>query len=55
MEKDLKSKLINEYIKQLSSTEKKALEIAKRNLESSFDIEKSLGFIDWMKKNQTCM
>jgi hypothetical protein len=55
MEKDLKSKLINEYINQLSGTEKKALEIAKRNLESSFDIEKSLGFIDWMKKNQTCM
>ena len=55
MEKDVKSKLIIEYTKQLSSTEKKALEIAKKNLESSFDIERSLGFIDWMKKNPTCM
>ena len=37
------------YIDQLSSTEKKALEIAKRDLETSFDIEKSIGFKDWLK------
>ena len=41
--------VIQSYIDQLSSTEKKALEIAKRDLETSFDIEKSIGFIKWMK------
>jgi hypothetical protein len=41
--------VIQSYIDQLSSTEKKALEIAKRELETSFDIEKSIGFNDWLK------
>ena len=44
--------LINEYISQLTDTEKKALEIAKRDLESSFDICKSIGFLAWLKKEQ---
>lgn len=38
-----------EYIKQLSDIEKEALEIAKRQLESSFDIEKSIGFIKFIE------
>ena len=38
-----------EYIKQLSDIEKEALEIAKRQLESSFDIEKSIGFIQFIE------
>tara|TARA_Y100000741_G_scaffold189420_1_gene144182 strand:- start:695 stop:853 length:159 start_codon:yes stop_codon:yes gene_type:complete len=51
---DNKKVLIDNYIKQLNEAEKKALEIAKRNLESSFDIEMSIGFNDWLK-NQACM
>ena len=42
--------LCNEYEKQLTEQEKKALEIAKRCLESSFDMEKTIGFQEWVKK-----
>lgn len=42
--------LSNEYIKQLNTQEKIALDIAKKLLKSSFDIEKTIGFIDWKKK-----
>ena len=42
---------IADYINSLSIIEKKALEIAKIQLESSFDIEKSIGFIEWLKNN----
>jgi len=40
---------IDAYIKQLNPQEKIAYEIAVKNLESSFDIEKSIGFINYMK------
>lgn len=43
---------IEAYITQLTPTEKKALEIARRNLESSFDIVKSIGYLDWLKKTE---
>jgi hypothetical protein len=43
---------IKAYINQMTPTEKKALEIARRNLESSFDIEKSIGYLDWLKKTE---
>ena len=46
-----KSKLLEKYIKQLSEMEKLAMEIAKENLKTSFDIEKSLGFTEWLKNN----
>ena len=46
-----KSKLLEKYIKQLSEIEKLAMEIAKENLKTSFDIEKSLGFTEWLKNN----
>ena len=42
--------LCNEYENQLTEQEKKALEIAKRCLESSFDMEKTIGFQEWVKK-----
>ena len=42
--------LINEYIETLNENEKKALEIAKKNLNSSFDIEKSIGYLKWIEK-----
>ncbi len=42
--------LINEYIAQLSEQEQIVLEIAKEHLESSFDIKKSIGFMEWINK-----
>jgi len=41
---------IQTYISQLSDIEKKVLSIAKDHLETSFSIEKSLGFKDWLEK-----
>tara|TARA_B100000780_G_scaffold275027_1_gene240955 strand:- start:1293 stop:1532 length:240 start_codon:yes stop_codon:yes gene_type:complete len=40
--------LINEYIKSLNELEKKALIIADKNLETSFSIDKSIGFIKYI-------
>ena len=37
------------YIYQMSVQERKAYEIAKEHLETSFNIEKSIGFIEWKK------
>lgn len=36
--------IVQQYITSLSQNEKKAYEIAKSHLETSFDIEKSIGF-----------
>tara|TARA_B100000424_G_scaffold250337_1_gene224955 strand:+ start:4813 stop:4989 length:177 start_codon:yes stop_codon:yes gene_type:complete len=46
-----KQELIEKYIESLDEKEKKTLEIAKSHLESSFDIEKSIGFITFKEKN----
>ena len=43
---------LDEYIAQLNSIEKIVLQIAKEHLETSFSIEKSIGFKEWLKKNQ---
>ena len=40
---------INEYKKQLKEKEKLALEKAEEILGDSFEIEKSLGFLEWKK------
>ncbi len=40
---------VEKYISQLDEKEKLALKIAKENLESSFDIKKSIGFLKWNK------
>ena len=40
---------IDKYIEQLDDKEKIALKIARENLESSFDIKKSIGFLKWNK------
>ena len=42
--------LYEAYMAQLSPMEKKVLEIAKSHLESSFSLEKSIGFQNWKKK-----
>mgnify|MGYP001356282446 CR=1 FL=1 len=43
---------IEQYIASLNELEKTAYEIAKTDLGSSFDIEKSIGFLKWIKKNK---
>ena len=43
------SHLIDIYIDSLNDIEKKAYYIAKEQLQSSFSIEKSIGFIEWKK------
>jgi hypothetical protein len=48
---ELKAKQSNikEYIESLNNIERKALTVAIRELESSFSIEKSIGFINFQK------
>lgn len=41
---------VEKYIEQMTPEEKIAYNIAKKNLESSFDIEKSIGFLEFKKK-----
>jgi transcriptional regulator CtsR len=41
---------IEEYLAQLTEQERVVLEIAKAHLGSSFDISKSIGFLEWKKK-----
>ena len=45
-------KLIQEYISTLSDLEQQVLKIAKEDLDTSFDIRKSIGFISWLKKKE---
>lgn len=59
MEKSTESKnddeiknLIDIYISQLNDIEKKVFTIAKEHLETSFSIEKSIGFKQWLKNNK---
>ncbi len=40
-----------QYLNQLTDKEKKAYEIAKGYLGSSFNLSKSIGFQKWLKKN----
>jgi hypothetical protein len=40
---------LDEYSSNFSDFELKVLEIAKRQLESSFSLEKSIGFLEWKK------
>jgi hypothetical protein len=52
MEMDTIQILLNEYLKTLSEKELQGYEIAKSHLGDSFDLSKSLGFIQW-KNEQT--
>ena len=40
------------YLNQLTDIQKIAYSIAKEHLESSFDLEKSIGFKQWMESNK---
>ena len=42
---------IEEYVKQMTPSEKIAYQIAREKLESSFDMEKSIGFIEFVKSS----
>jgi hypothetical protein len=41
--------LLEEYVSTFTEKEKKAHEIASSHLGSSFNLEKSVGFIQWLK------
>jgi len=42
--------LITKYLESLTEKEKLTLQLAKKHLGCSFDIKKSLGFKEWIKK-----
>ena len=44
--------IINKYMNSLNELQKVALKIAKEDLGSSFNIGKSIGFLNWIKKNK---
>ena len=44
---------MDEYIDGLSENEKMAMEIAKAHLETSFSLEKSIGYIKFLEKKET--
>jgi len=46
------NELIANYINSLNAIELKALEIAKQQLQSSFDIEKSIGYLEFLKSTK---
>lgn len=43
--------LLNLYIESFNIYERVAYKIAQTNLESSYDMEKSIGFIEFLKEN----
>jgi hypothetical protein len=45
--------LLDEYIRSLSDKEYQGYMIAKSHLGSSFDLAKSLGFIEWKQKTKS--
>lgn len=51
---DTKMELVKQYISQFTPEQKKVHEIAIRILESSYSVEKSIGFLEFKKalKNQ---
>jgi len=50
---DNEDKLQQAYLDSLTEKEKKGYEIAKSHLGMSFDLEKSIGYLEWKKQNQT--
>jgi hypothetical protein len=52
MEKHNICQLSIEYVKNMSEKELKAYHIAKEHLGDSFQLEKSIGFLDWLKNRK---
>ena len=50
---DNEEKLQQAYLDSLTEKERKGYEIAKSHLRMSFDLEKSIGYLEWKKQNQT--
>ena len=50
---DKEQELQQAYLDSLSEKEKKGYEIAKSHLGMSFDLEKSIGYLEWKKKKET--
>ena len=46
-------KVIEEYLEQLNEKQRKAFEIAKDHLKTSFSIKKSIGYQEWLKKKES--
>ena len=44
---------VDDYINQLSAQEKQVFDIARDHLKDSFDIERSIGFTEWKKKQES--
>jgi hypothetical protein len=42
---------VDQYLAQLDDMQRKAMEIAKSHLGTSFNIKRSNGFIEWQKKH----
>jgi len=51
-QKQAMAQLVEEYTSQLEEKESRALTIAVTHLGSSFCIERSNGFLDWLKKRK---
>lgn len=45
--------LVEQYLNQLNEKERHAYEIAKSHLGTSFQLEKSVGFLQWKKKQNS--
>jgi len=52
MDSTEKKALYDEYLAQLSEKGKLAYEIAKSHLKSSFSLERSIGYMEWLKKKE---
>ena len=46
-------KTTDDYLKSLSEKERKAYEIAKSHLGSTFSLEKSNGYVSWLNANKS--
>ena len=46
------NQLVKEYVSQLSPVEKVAIRIAKTQLGTSFDLQRSIGFLNWLENRK---
>jgi len=53
MEKQTEQQIMKKYLESLSEKEKKGYEIAKSHLGMSFQLEKSLGYLQYKKSLET--
>lgn len=51
-EEKIQEELELEYIAQLSVAEKNTYEIATAHLGTSFDLPRSIGYLEWLKKRE---